>query len=428
MEYGTRQKRNSELTRQNVGTGSKARLLSGSHYTPSRRSGLADIEDKLNPRDKSQSQERNARIMNIYATLDSIGPSAANQSQTKFKPKFEQAPLSKKSSILEGTNISNSFNFYYKKKGATPEPSKVKSEYFGKILGNEMGKSNNSQDSSSVKINQILKFHSKTPQSSLRYNKNSHQHTPSNVGLKRDIFESELNKSSVESRPLQAETGSTVSKGIGTLSTKSIPPVKDLPSQLQSSSKDRILNSLNQTRERLNRSSDNISEDLHDFKPNYHSNISDLLKKKSISSLDAKSKLFQGHSHGTYTNTLLKPEISYFERIISRDYLLITPQTGNLKDTAFSLFIEDCKEQVQLLNVIENSYHQNEVIKAPLTTLPMSLKTRCIFVDLDETLVRTEKEVPGKKYDDVVSIRTIEGDIEASLNLFSMWEFFIGHT
>lgn len=405
---------------------SNQRLLTNKAYTPSRVDRLSDIEDKLKSRDRVKSQERNSKILNIYAALESfgqVGKSTGFQKQERKEDKGRE----KKNSIDFGASSSA----FYRSKRVTSTPDRTDRSRVDRFSANEQNlpRRNSRPNMEMVKIHDVLKNPVKTPDLTKRYIE-THHHVPQpNLHFKEHYGSTKENSRFLErtkNTEMQAETGSTASKNPIALSSKSIFMPGFLSANLASKSKDRILNSLKETRTKLDRSSDKMSQDLREFKPKYHSHLTDLAKLNPKPEEETKSMIFFGQSHATYNNTLLKHDLSYFERIISRDYLSVSSQTGNLKDASFSLFFQDCKEQVQILKMIEDDQIRGESIRASLITLPMSLKTRCIYVDLDETLVRTEREQEGKKYDDIVNIRAMDGEIEVKLLLFSELGCFTG--
>lgn len=97
---------------------------------------------------------------------------------------------------------------------------------------------------------------------------------------------------------------------------------------------------------------------------------------------------------------------SFFQKIFDEDY-----KTCLLTDLELKKDIQECREQ---LDIFLECRAKRSLSQSKLVTLPMSMKFKCIFLDLDETLVRTEKYCIGKKYDETVLIKTQDAGLEVS--------------
>jgi hypothetical protein len=388
----------------------RQKLLGGKQFTPLRSQKLVDFEDQLKQRRQEKSEERKAKILNIYAALGTVGaklsapiiPPRKDQQFDKKKGSFD-ASASSSSKFISSKRAIQTPDFISKTRA---DNSKTDEDRFANLK-------------SKVKITDVLKKTQKTPEPVRRYIEEHHQVPHPDPKYKEHYGTNRQTKYLFNSNMMQAETGSTASKvstQLSILSSHEVSAQRHLNQQPPTKSRERIFHRLKDTKDRLSTQNDNVASDLKDFKPTYHSHLSDLLKAKDISFPDTKAKTFYGQSLGTYTNSMLKPDTSYFERILAKDYLTVSGQTGNLKDSAFALFLDDCRDQVRILRQIEDEIALGEHYRPQMLMLPMSLKTRCLFVDLDETLVRTEKEVPGKKYDEVVSITASDGQTEVGVS------------
>ena len=167
---------------------------------------------------------------------------------------------------------------------------------------------------------------------------------------------------------------------------------------------------LNITKEKLNHSQNrHFTDSTLAFKPQFHSKLLEAMsignRKVSLAEnrSQSSSNLKSGQSVNLRTFLGRQSEPSYFERIKDREYLSDSP------DRQFLLFVEDMHEQVRVCKSLDQLRKSHE---RRLSGLPSSVHRRCVFLDLDETLVRTEQRDHLKAYDEVFHMLGPDGKSE----------------
>ena len=171
-----------------------------------------------------------------------------------------------------------------------------------------------------------------------------------------------------------------------------------------------------------------------EFRPSFHSKLADLLASKNSSSQifkkaqpeDPSSPSAQQEPHQSLLfstkqssavaqsqSQALIPKSSsasihsgatFFAKILHQEYLKYTHAGAH---SQFALFIEDTKDQLVILSLIKPRILRSELIGS--ISCPLSTKSRLIFIDLDETLVRTELEDPYRRYDNLITVKGKQG-------------------
>jgi len=285
---------------------------------------------------------------------------------------------------------------------------------------------------------------------------------------------------------IRAETGSNIEQRMATpgkevRSRHNISISNDISGNQRSASRERILEKLKSTKDKLNISSnssnftselaaksssllkpgsllshlnklhssplndrrmgaklDDDTTSLSEFKPSFHSKLEKLFSVRNYNqppidtkAQDSSNLLTAVAHHQPQTPSLLSSAASpsrlatllgansspgnlhpqhqhqisvgqtFFSRILHKDYL---KPNATLPYTPFGLFIDDCKEQAAIMKIMSEYYESKTSSSLPGVTLPPSSKSRVLFLDLDETLVRTEKEELYKRYDATVNI------------------------
>ena len=182
------------------------------------------------------------------------------------------------------------------------------------------------------------------------------------------------------------------------------------PHNYSFSGKERVLDLLNMTKEKLNYSQHrNCADATAGFKPQFHSKLLEAMnvgnRKMSLGEnrSQSTSNLKSGQSVNLRSFLGRQAEPSFFERIKDREYL------ADSSDRQFMLFVEDIQEQVRIWSALDRLRTGAEKKTVSLTG---SVHRRCVFLDLDETLIRTEQRDNLKAYDEVFYMTGPDGKTE----------------
>jgi carboxy-terminal domain RNA polymerase II polypeptide A small phosphatase len=373
----------------------------------------ADLQLEIKP-DSGEKQDRLTKILNIYAFL---GPDRGEETPQKKDSSLVGAKKSSLS-IEIGSNLFASSrpnteskdrlpkHGFVEAKDQTPLATAVKLRQKAKAAKQQVGKptvapATLSSETAGSKFS--LLFGAKQPQGG-REQAQNRTVSPSNAPKK-------LQSKSVE-KLLASNSQSRDSSKQQALFRETNARFAAAPQHMSASGKERILDLLNLTKEKLNHSQHrNFTDSSLAFKPQFHSKLLEamavgsrkmsLAENRSLSSTNLKS----GQSVNLRSYLGRQAEPSYFERIRDREYL------AESSDRQFMLFVEDVQEQTRVWKSLERL---RTGFERKVACLAPSVHRRCVFLDLDETLVRTEQRDNLKAYDEVLQMAAPDGKTEVS--------------
>lgn len=290
-------------------------------------------------------------------------------------------------------------NYYQREKSQLSSTfNKISSSWINRNEGIRFEE--NAQNSSEKRVEANSQIMKKSSTFSVKFLNNFEQEPPKNTKIS-----SEFNRN--------VFTTLSVDSGSSPLFSSETPTIRQSISE-----KDRLLDLLNSTKEKLNEtrtrlkiesSINNLSK--QDLQPKVEDPAETngsfkRLSAKQCPSVISLKTITNPFSNSQFRNAFSKPsfsETTFFQKVINKEY------KSEVKERNFELFIEDVKEQLKIKEAIDQFRRASD---RKSITLPLSVHKRCLFFDLDETLVRTELRDQFKSYNEIVTIQTIDGRSE----------------